>query len=381
MATESGGSIKAVGKVRAIEHMLPSTFEERGAAIPFTTPQLAHARVRGDWRGRLELVVAKFAESAGAYVIPWPAVKDIGTLTTHDVMLHEEVMKQNALDPHGVRLCALTVAKTGLAGPEIAEAAEKALAEDEEAKALNQVVLILRVIEEAEPAVAKTLVRELATPQGQDRIRETLSSVAGRLGIEADILDKRISALGDKTYDVGTAWSPSEGRLRRQLKKLEAMQKSTAEWASERLGEAAEQAKFTSDVAAYTIANAREVLQKFDKMLASPRAIVADWDIKAPAAEKLARRLTWLIDGWDPIVEMWMASTEEAQHIDALSRIASVLPFVPRDEAESGNVNSSVFNTLQAQGRKWVRSNTNWQTGEPDVELIKRLEEVKAKTT
>ena len=113
----------ALTPLRTPEQLLPSTFEERGAAIPFTTPMFAYARVRKDYRDRLELMVTRFAAVAGVYVVPWPMVPDIAALTTHDVMLYEEVSAKKVLNPYDMRLAALGVAKTGLAGPKAAEAA------------------------------------------------------------------------------------------------------------------------------------------------------------------------------------------------------------------------------------------------------------------
>ncbi len=164
--------------LRTPEQFLPSTFEDRGAAIPFTTPMFAYARVRKDYRNRLELMVTRFTAAAGVYVVPWPMVPDIAALTTHDVMLYEEVSAKRVLNPYDMRLAALGVAKTGLAGPKAAEAATAALIENEKFKALNQLMLILRAIEETGISTAESLTREIATPEGQARVREAFFSIA-----------------------------------------------------------------------------------------------------------------------------------------------------------------------------------------------------------
>lgn len=50
---------------------LPSTFEERGAVAPFTTPSLAMSRVRPDDRHGLVLMMPNMGGGDGAYVVPW----------------------------------------------------------------------------------------------------------------------------------------------------------------------------------------------------------------------------------------------------------------------------------------------------------------------
>ncbi|MBU6498939.1 MAG: hypothetical protein KGQ40_10460, partial [Rhodospirillales bacterium] len=61
----------AVALPPAVESFLPSTFLERGVAVPFTTPQLAGARARPGTRVPLELVVPNPSGGRGHYILPW----------------------------------------------------------------------------------------------------------------------------------------------------------------------------------------------------------------------------------------------------------------------------------------------------------------------
>ncbi|MEI9987084.1 MAG: hypothetical protein WDN69_30395 [Aliidongia sp.] len=47
--------------------MLPATFEERGAVVPFTTPALSLARVRRDQRQRMILLMPNFGGTEGGF--------------------------------------------------------------------------------------------------------------------------------------------------------------------------------------------------------------------------------------------------------------------------------------------------------------------------
>jgi hypothetical protein len=362
---------------RGFDHLLPSTFEERGASVPFTTPALSDARVRKDFRDRLEIVVGQFSGGPGAYVIPWAALPNIVSLTTHDILLHERVNVRQALDPYNVRLCALEVAKSGLAGPDVVAGAAKALADDEEAKALNQVVLIIKVIEEAEPLRARELMRNITTPEGQERVRVVFFAIGDRLRLDPKAFDQRLSDLGIATYPVGTTWSPVDGRLRRLLRRLEMFSSALASWSSERLGESADQATFTVEVVEHTLKLAREALQRFNAVVGSPRQIVADWEARAPAVRRLVMRMAWLLDGWQPLIEMWAGAVGDDAQVEALAFIVPRLPFIPAKELEPDT--QARATSLLGRASKWVRMNEDWKTGEPDMVMVRRLEELKAR--
>jgi hypothetical protein len=367
--------------LRTPEQFLPSTFEDRGAAIPFTTPMFAYARVRKDYRDRLELMVTRFAAAAGVYVVPWPMVPDIAALTTHDVMLYEEVSAKKVLNPYDMRLAALGVAKTGLAGPKAAEAATLALIENDKFKALNQLMLILRVVEEAERSSAETLTREIATPEGQARIREAFFSIAGTLGLKREVLDKRISELGQASYSVGTTWNPTDGRLRQSLKTLQMLHDSLGGWAVAQLGDVGDQARFCAEIAEHTLRISAKVLADFDAAMTSPLAIIKSWDERKAEIEKASGRLAWLLDGWDPVAEIWFGcrSMEVGPRAEALQEILQMLPLLPREELE-GWKKSFLMSEIDGLRRKWVRCGEDWRTGEVDIDIVERLEALREKT-
>ena len=79
MTIESGQS---PSKLFGAQHQ-PSTFEERGTTVPFTTPTLSCARVRSDDRHNLVLLTPGFAGTQSVYVLPWKAIPDLVTMTIH----------------------------------------------------------------------------------------------------------------------------------------------------------------------------------------------------------------------------------------------------------------------------------------------------------
>ena len=81
----------------------PSTFEERGTTVPFTTPALSCARVRSDDRYNLVLLTPGFAGTQSVYVLPWKAIPDLVTMTIHDRALHEAIEREGIDAPPDVR--------------------------------------------------------------------------------------------------------------------------------------------------------------------------------------------------------------------------------------------------------------------------------------
>jgi len=362
------------------DHLLPTTFVERGATVPFTTPILAHARVRKDWRGRVELVIAGFVGNAAKYVVPWPVAADLVSMTAHDRLLHQAMPANEALDPESVRLAALEVARTGLAGPDVAEAAHRALAVEDQARTLNRLALLVRVIETVEQELGEELAREIGTPEGQARIRETFRSLGDKVSLDPEAFEQRLAELSALSYSVGTADSPSPGRVRRLLAQLDEFRTSIACWGAQRLGVTAEQAQHCAAVATQTLGIGAAVLAEFDDIMDSPGETVADWEIKAQAVGPLAQRLAWLVDGWEPIAAVWLAAGSDNEQVKALGEIVPILPFLPRNEARLDEQREALM-ALASKGRGWVRTSEDWRTGEPDPELVQRLEMIKAKMT
>jgi hypothetical protein len=364
---------------RGLYHLVPATFEARGATVPFTTPTLAHSRVRKDWRNRFELVIVGFYGGSGDYVLPWPTVSGLLSLTAHDTMLHRELQGRETLGPDDVRQVALEVAKTGLAGPDVSDAASRALAADDEAKAVTEVMLMLGLIKEIEPERHRELAADMKTTSGQARIREAFHSLAGRLWPNPESCVQRLSELTRSSHTVGLPDAPFPGRVRQSLFRLAEFQRSVELWGSERLGVTAEDAAFCAKRSGHTVKLGAALLAEFDSLIAEPRKVLGNWTIDGSKIERLADRLAWLVDGWDTISETWLGAADDDKRIDVLSEIVPILPVLPRNEAmidaESGHSAAG-----PGVGRRWVHTTEDWRTGEPDPEMVERLEALKAKT-
>jgi hypothetical protein len=353
--------------------LLPRTYEERGVVVPFTTPLLAYARLRKDYRQRLELSLGRFNDADGNYVVALDSVTELATLTTHDMMLQERLIDQRAADPATTRMASLEAAATGLAGLEVAEAANKAVAEEASAESVNRATLILDALKEVNAAANRDLPDDVMTPGGQKLIRETLLSTDG-LPLGAEEIVDRLDAIATSTATVGTSTSPVEGRLRRLLKRLHQYRASLTDWSQERVSVAAADASFCAQIAGITMDNARKLLAEIDDKLTWPVDLVMDENHGAASIEDLARRLGFVLDGWDPVMAVWLNDQPkpEADAVAAIKEMLSALPLPPL-EAFPENVRQQIVGFAE-RTKGWVRLNVDWLTGEPDRDLIERLE-------
>ena len=359
------------------DYLVPTTFAEMGASVPFTTPALVNARVRSGWRDELEIVIEQFAGGSTFYVLPWAALPDQVSLTVHDVVLHAEIQDKRALDPHAIRLAAISIAAQGLAGVELIEAATRARTEDEEATALTHLLLILKVIEEVDEKRAHALMRDLRKPEGRDRIRQTLYEVGNQLDLAPQLFDDRLAELATITSELGVPWKPEHGRLRKQIDRLEVFSSQTGAWGSSRLGEVSDQAKYAAKVSGQSAKLARKVLARLDLMLASPRRIVLDWVTLEEAIRALSARLAWLLDGWPCLIESWFNAGSDVEIFSALASIIQRAPIVPRGEGGFGRPETPGAQ-FSGSTRRRAKINEDWKTGEPDREMVRRLEEMRA---
>jgi hypothetical protein len=108
----------------------PTSFLERGAAIPFTTPLLAGTRARPAEKQGLELVIPNPAGGRGVYIMGWTSISSLCCPTLHDRQLNDRIAKLVSVTPSTIRRVGREVAAEGLAGEEATTAARLAAEHD-----------------------------------------------------------------------------------------------------------------------------------------------------------------------------------------------------------------------------------------------------------
>lgn len=359
----------------------PATFEERGAAAPFTTPLLWLTRVRPGVRGGLEVLVPSFADGKGVYVIPWRAVPDMVGMTVHDRFLHATIESNGGVKPRDIRLAGLKAARNGLAGPAAAKAARAAMAQDEEHKTVTHFLLLIELMRAAGLQSMDVLREAFGTPAGDAMVKRQINETARQLRLDAAELDSRLGQIAEAMSPVGLSFAPSRGRLRKRLSELAEFTESVGKWGKSDPSDAAAVGRFCADVAQETLSLGRDALKSFDKHARGVGATIRDWSDQRAEVAGLVERLEWLTDGWDVVAAAWReASAGDLQDCRiAINDIFRVLPLAP--EKECGRRHADAAAEISRGHRRSVKAYEDWRSGVPDVEMIRRIEVVKARTT
>lgn len=357
----------------------PSTFEERGAAVSFTTPLLSQTRVRMDDRQRLEVLIPSFSEGKGIYVVPWKVVPEMVSMTVHDRYLHDQIVKGAGCSPHDIRSASLRAARCGLAGPQAVKAAREAIATDEECRTLTNLLLIVEILKVAGLESLEVLREGLRSDRGEAITREYMSRAAGVLEIDPNELYRRVADLANVASPVGLVHAPEPGRLRKRLRELAEFRDSVRGWADEDESDTAPVAAFCADVATHTLEIGEKVLVDFDGRLRQLGGMIRDWNRQMLPIRRLAWRLSWLVDGWDFVIASWRDAMERERQEQRMTvnETFRVLPLIPTSECRHDHADEA--KRVLVQHRRSVRAYEDWRTGRMDMELVHHIEAIKAK--
>src|SRR5580692_647584 len=127
----------------------PTTFQERGVALPFTTPLLGGARARLSYNRGIEIIVRNPAGGRGVYVMPLNAVTALCRPTLYDKVVSNRIAFLETVTPATVRAIGRTAAAEGLAGEaamQAARAAAKTDADDHRAVVHHLLASLIRQV-------------------------------------------------------------------------------------------------------------------------------------------------------------------------------------------------------------------------------------------
>ena len=356
--------------------MLPATFEERGICLAFTTPELEYCRIRKDYKNRLEVVLPSFAAMRGNYIVPWTTLSESITLSVHDRMLQEKVEEIGAISPNDIRHAELAIACDGLAGPAVAEAAAHALEADARQVNLTNLLLMARVIIASEGASADVLIR---LAQGSDHDVKIAANGAARcVGLTTAELDERLGELSILAAPLGVEGSDQPGRLRRAIGDLQFFEQSIGAW-SPLDDSVTDLAKFCGEVVGMTLRTTSVLIREFDDAVGAPIDVLRRWDDERDRLHGLISRLSWLLDGWEKVVRLWTEALPREKQVQeqALYTIFRILPLLPQTEFAEDE--AARLTGVREKHQHTVQLYENWRTGEPDYELIARIEEANAR--
>lgn len=357
----------------------PSTFEERGAAVSFTTPLLSQTRVRRDARQRLEVLIPSFAEGKGIYVVPWKVVPEMVSMTVHDRYLHDLIVRSDGCSPQDIRAATLKAARCGLAGPKAVKAARAALEEEETYRTLTNLLLIVEVLKAAGLESLDVLRTGIDSAEGKALTRGYMHRAALAMKLEPNELYARVEEMARVMSPIGLIQAPEPGRLRKRLRDLAAFRDSLADWAESDPSDTAPVGTFCAEVATHTLEIGEKALGDFDDRSRSIGAVIRDWERQIDPVRAVAWRLSWLIDGWEFVVAAWRDAQERDSHGQrmAVNEMFRVLPLVPANESRHHHADAA--RSVMEKHRRSVRAYEDWRTGTMDTDMVQRIESIKAK--
>lgn len=356
----------------------PSTFAERGVCVPFTTPALTQARVRTDYADRLECLLPGFSGGKGTFIFAWRTVPEIVRITLHDRSLHREIMERKANSPDGIRHASLVVASRGFAGLAAQDRAQELLEAERQMAVTCNFLIMVELLRAAGFAVSSLIKGGLDNTSSRQMARNALEKVAERLKMAPDTLYSRVEVLSGELAPVGFAQAPKPGRLRGLLHRLQWFRDDLSRWSRVEGSEAEQLAKFLVEYAGQTLTLATERLTAIDPKLAKINDLVVS-EAQADDLRKSISRLSWLLDGWEYICQLWEDSREEPDDMQRLAvcEMARIAPSIPVEElVVNDNFDEELLGSVQ---RRWVRPNQDWRTGGLDYDMVRRIESVKAK--
>jgi len=379
-----------------LKSYLPTTFAERGVLVPFTTPQLAGARIRFA-EGGAEVMLPKLSTGTGLYVFPCRDIGRLCRMTVHDRRLNKRLEKLTSITPSTLRVTARSVALEGLAGREAQAAAAVASRSDERSQALSHFLLLLALWAEVEPGNVAPTEFSAPSPALRDAALRAVTAQAGRLGLAGDTLAMSLREAGAAFSGVGIQGKQHSSHLLTLLKMLTGLQAEVAAWSRTRPNEGGELGGMIAEVAAATLTCAVAATREARLATADPAALMQQWHANRTTLKDLAERPDWLLDGWEQICQIWQAAGTDAEKVAALDEIASLVPVLPKETGKWVRLTiraQSLFTYRDTvlvredwripgdspsgpQGRRTVLKNEDWRTGSP-VDVIERAEHMRA---
>jgi hypothetical protein len=355
----------------------PSTFDERGTTVPFTTPELAFSRVRRDSRtNHLEVLVMGFSGSRSIYVFPWDGLTSVLRLTLHDRALQAEISLADAITPMRMRMAAHRVAKTGLAGAEAAAAASLAMERIAREEKITREAMLRRIIRLTGmlDQTTEDIMRNIRGRVGESIIAQVSDVFAKLTGQSPELCRSRLIELSEAMGPLGFSDEEDAGYLRRTLRQLGELRASVS---AANIGATGH---LIAETAGVTARMAERMIGEIDRDIRSLPAFFANWETSITRLRHAMDRLAWLLDGWLDVCELWQAAMADRQNIDhrRIAEIMRIIPLVPKSECET-TVRANMEN-LSGIRHRIVQQLQDWRTGEVDYEIVSRIEAIKART-
>jgi len=357
----------------------PTTFLERGVAVPFTTPLLGGTRARPADKECLELVIPNPSGGRGAYIMAWTSIASFCRPTLHDRVFNERIAALDSVTPTTIRRVARAVAAEGLAGEEALVAAQKAVSTDQADRLVMNYRLLMALVEQvgqAFPAWSGAGGSDKLNPT--DRARLTVDWISPRLSRPTTWTATALEDLADLMASIGNGSAGSVGRIPRLAAMLRQARSEIAEW-SETLSreDQISYVEMVCVVADFTLSLAATMTAKAQSLTDNMIELLRLWSTDPNAVMRLVARPDWLLDGWERICQIWNHAADNVARRAALVEIGGLVPVLPKEVSEWSGNQSDLDATLRL--RRLIPLNEDWRTGVPlALQMIARNEHFRA---
>ena len=357
-----------------IQSYHPTTFLERGVAVPFTTPLLGGTRARPAAKPGLELVIPNPSGGRGVYVLTWTGISSLCQPTLHDKIFNKRIAGLQSITPATIRRIGREVAAEGLAGEEAMEAARQASDRDKDDRLIANYLLLMNLIEQVDvvPAAGAAMLDREA------RARLTVAWVAPRIGQSTAWTATALEGLAAVFGGIGVSATAPPARIPRLHSLLCATRDDIAAWSRTRYDDMEPLSRMIRDVADVTLSLSATLLTHAKNMTANMIDLLHAWSNDAATVAHVVARPEWLLDGWEQICLIWNFAVDDAERCAALVEIAGLVPVLPREVNDWCDTAPDAANTPRF--RRMVRVNEDWRTGATVTDLIARNEHFRAVT-
>jgi hypothetical protein len=345
----------------------PATFQERGVAVPFTTPAMAGARVRSAARG-VELIVPHPAGVRGVYIMTCPEVANFCAATLHDVRLADCLSELRSASPLEVRDAARAVAAEGLAGRAARQAAAAAIEAERTERLMANIALLQMLVRQQ---------NEGACPMSEldRRAKAAILRLSPGLHRAPEAITNDIEALAGLLAPIGLGATVEQARQVRLLQALEDLAEDLRGFGHSDAPQAELGAALVVSAAEATAAAARHCMEAARARANDMACLLTHWAQNATALRAMLTRPDWLLDGWEQICLVWHLSKDSSRR-GSLSEMALMVPVIPQEAEEW--FGAPIDGGDRQRMRKLVNGFEDWRTGGLVFDLVARNETVRA---
>ena len=357
-----------------VNDFLPTTFAERGIAIPFTTPMLAGTRARPGDRVPMELIIPNPSGGRGVYILPWQDISALCRPTVHDARLTATIATVQGVTPMTIRRAAREAASLGFAGRGAAAAARAAETAERNSGMIVNFEMLLAVVRSVEEPGENDVPPERERPaELERRAKRAIARIAPGLGRTPDSIANALEQIATLYCGIGIGATGHGCRIPQLLGRMLHMRGEFDTYMSKNSGEAMQDAELVAGALDLTVTGTKVVVTDCAAMAADIKALLRKFIIEPESLAQLLAKPEWLLDGWDRIVGLWETAEAHLGQEATLAEMVNLVPSVPRELSSWVSHQLNIDTDLQRHRRKVILME-DWRTGRNVTDLVGRNE-------